>query len=664
MTKFKLDLYQGVQFKITDNVVCGSQAEFIDYLKRNGGGRSVVHTETQNLVRFRPNLSLVVALPTEFTDSILETNYCQFIDDKGKHWFYFVESVEFVSRMSIRVNRTIDSLNTFYDSASFKKNCHITRRNKRRWKVLPDGSFTPIYDYAGEGFDIAQTLIESKVINEYGGASMTPEWLMGITTETENNAQEGVIRFYPVGGDNTYTIKAKFRNVADTLDPSNPPTPTTKSVAYATFRSLDLTGQTFNEKEGKQVAIAHLYALPYYPPVLGTNKGTGDNMDFSDGTFANWYYRNFTDQPDSKSVIYASCPANSVLQTISNPPTASAYSRIIYQDKLVNEYRFPTSSATNYQWRKAELESMQFNPDTTPEPKLGTSQFRLIKFEYLGATFNICPEKTSDGTRGKTTILYYVSYNSGTPIMFRVGQSSSTKSWDYRYDSDDMGYMIPSADITFPMWTSEYENYINFSNKYDKAGAWLSTISSIGNAGAGIAGSVLAGARTGNPLAIVGGVITSAFTAITSIIGTWNSYNAKVTNEKQKSMNVTQSTIDFATIETRNKARFLFYSIPDFLKRALNNYFHLFGYATDEYGDPKDYDHQNYSYNFIKMDSVHLKNEYSQIPNAFMDTFIDKLEEGYWKLHKIGDSFNSWFDFAKENANLEISLIELSAKKG
>ena len=96
----------------------------------------------------------------------------------------------------------------------------------------------------------------------------------------------------------------------------------------------------------------------------------------------------------------------------------------------------------------------------------------------------------------------------------------------------------------------------------------------------------------------------------------------------------------------------------------MNNYFHLFGYATDEYGDPKDYDHQNYSYNFIKRDSVHLKNEYSQIPNAFMDTFIDKLEEGYWKLHKIGDSFNSWFDFARENANLEISLIELSAKKG
>ena len=47
MTKFKLDLYQGVQFKSTDNVVCESQAALVSYLERNGGGMSVIHTENQ-----------------------------------------------------------------------------------------------------------------------------------------------------------------------------------------------------------------------------------------------------------------------------------------------------------------------------------------------------------------------------------------------------------------------------------------------------------------------------------------------------------------------------------------------------------------------------------------------------------------------------------------
>ena len=658
MTKFKLDLYQGVQFKSTDNVVCESQGALVSYLERNGGGRSVIHTETQNLVRFRPTLSLVVALPSEFTDYVLETNYCQIIDDNLKRWFYFVDSVEFVSRFSVRVTRTIDALNTFYDNVQFKNNCHIVRRHKQRWKVLPDGSFSPIYDYSGEGFDIAQTLEETKVINEYGAASLTPEWLMGITTETQNNDQEGVVRFYPVGGDNSYSVKAQFNQAGSQPNYQALPPASVKKVFYSTFTSLDLSGQTFTETAGdssKQVVVSHLYALPYYPPVLGENTGDGSDRDFSQNTHVYWFYRD--------NIIYGWTQARSVLQTRSHPPTSDSYYRVIYQNKLINEYAFPTSSAMNEDLRRAELMAMQFNPDTTPEPKLGTSQFRLVKFEYLGATFNICPERTSDGTWGNTQVYYYISYNSGTPIMFRVCVGSATKEQDYRYDSDDNGYVIPSADITFPRWTSSYEEYINYSNKYDKAAAWLSTISAAGNAGAGVAGSVLASVMTGNPLAIVGGVIATAFNAITSIVGTWNSYNAKVANEKQKSRNVTQSTIDFATIETHNKARFLIYSIPDFLKRALNNYFHQFGYATDEYGNPKDLDHLNYSFNFIKMDSIHIKNENSQIPNAFRESFITKLQEGYWVMHLIGDTYNSWFDFGKENANLERNLINLAAKK-
>lgn len=665
MTKFKLDLYQGVQFKSTDNVVVGEQSELINYLATNNDGRSVVHTENQNLVRFRPSRSLVVALPSEFTDSMLETNYCCIIDDKGKHWFYFVDSVEFVSRFSIRVGLSIDSLNTFYDAALFKKNCHIIRRNKERWKILEDNTLTPIYDYSGEGFDIAQVLTNTYRIEDNNYSGNKPEWLMALATITDDstNTQEGQIRFYPVAPDNTSSITAKFIEVGTTPDVNNPPAAVSKPVAYAVFTSLDRKGQRFEESTGKHAKISHIYALPYYPPVLGTNTGSPTAMDFSKSTSANWYYRNFTNKEDSKAVLYAECPINSARQNRFSELGGSYISRKIYDAKIYNEdFAFPKSSASNEEWRKAALQSRQFDPATTPEPKLGSSQYRLVKFEYQGATFNICPERTSDSTWGRTAVRYYISYNSGNPLRFRVVPSSSTGTGDYRYDSDDQGYIIPSADITFPRVTSEYEEYINYSNKYDKSAAWLSTISSIGNAGAGVAGSVIAGAISGNPLAIVGGVVTSAFNRITSIIGTWNSYNAKVANEKQKSRNITQSTIDFATIQTGNRARFLVYEIPDFLKCALNNYFHQFGYSTDEYGNPKDYDYQNYAYNFLKLDSVNLVNEASEIPNRFMDSFIGKLQEGYWKLHKIGDADNEWFDFRKENANLENDLIAAAAK--
>lgn len=664
MTKFKLDLYQGVQFKPSDNCVVGDTTkDLTDYLAGNNDGRSVVHTDTQNLVRFSPVRSIVVALPTEYTSKILESNYAQIIDDASRCWFYFVTGVSFVSRFSVRLSLEIDALNTFYHDAIFKNTCHIVRRNKTRWLVDNTNKFWPIYDYSGEGFDISQYLEDTKDINEGDSLLPTPQWLMAIATETKRSEQVGRIRFYPVGPTDKFSIEANFRNIDS---PTAGAQGIVKKITYNVFSS-DLTGQLFNETSDHTTKLDKIYALPYYPPILREN--TGDNRDrrFLNSEAVTWYYRETaTEQGTAAQMsLFASCPALSIIQTMcrSNFDKKDIARQIADRELLFNEsYQFPRSTAAKEEWRKADLESRLFNPAETPEPKLGTSQFRTLRFEYQGASFSFGTERTSDGTFGGVAVDYFVSYNSGSPIMFRIRPHSYDRIADYKYSDDDNGYVIPSADRTYPLWTSDYNNYLNFSNKYDKTSAVLSTISAAGNAGSGIAGSAIASVMTGNPLPLVGGIVSAAFNTITSIVGTWNSYNAKLASEQQKSINVSQSSIDFASIQTNNKARFRMYNIPKFLRAALNNYFHLYGYATDEYGDPHDYECQNFAYNFIKLDSVALKNETSQIPNAFMQTFEEKLQQGYYVRHKIGDADDEWFDLNHENANFEKTLIDASAK--
>ena len=652
---YKLQLFKNIEFSPDDNMAVGTTAELESYLS----SRLVFATTTQNLIRFRPTISVVVNTGA-YSLTYLAIEYCEIAapGTAGRtKWFYFVDSVEFVSRNAIRVNRSIDYLNTFYNSVSFGTDCHIVRRFKDRWLKTINGYY-PIYDKASEGFDITQVLNKDKTltIKDYqDDPGEPPYWLLAIAQVTHSDRQVGAVRYYPILPE-TKRIKANGMNIS-----SSPIKFETKNLIVAPTNINDIvSGEQFTEGTHQTKGL-RCYLLPYYPPALGVATGTTDNLVFDQPSniFYTWQWVLAGDNDNiALNMFYQTTLLGEAQQSALPEVSKVSISRSIYSGVAFNinqDYLRQQPNGSTKEERQAEMRTWQFSVDRL-DPKLGTSEFTGLKFEYLGATFTIAPENQDGGTYGGVQVDYSVSPNSDSPVRFKINPLNWNMRNKYSYTDDDRGYLIPSGDMSYPMAGSEYNQYLRFSNKYDKTSTALSYANIVGGAGSAI-GSGAIGLAVGGPVgAVVAGVAGATFSAITSAIGTWNNQQARIQSEKQKSMNISQSSSDFNIIQTKNRARFLTYEIPDYLKRSLTRYFHLFGYAEDRYADPHVYDHKRYAFDFLKMDFVDYNK--SEIEPAFRDGFEEKRKDGFYVRHVLQDLTPTAFDFRKANANMEISLIE------
>lgn len=650
---YKLQLFKNIEFSPDDNMIVGTTSELESYLS----SRLVFSTTTQNLIRFRPTISVVVNTG-DYSLTYLAIEYCEITapGTAGRtKWFYFVDSVEFVSRNAIRVNRSIDYLNTFYNSVSFGTDCHIVRRFKDRWLKTTSGYY-PIYDKASEGFDITQVLNNKKtlIIKDYqDDPGEPPYWLLAIAQVTNSDRQGGAVRYYPILPE-TKRIKANGMNVSSNKFE-------TKNLIVASTNINDIiSGEQFTEGTHQTKGL-RCYLLPYYPPALGEATGTTDNLVFDQPSniFYTWQWRLAGDNDNiALNMFFQTTMLGEAQQSALPEVSKVSISRSIYSGVAFNinrDYLRKQPTGSTKEERQEERRNWQFSVDRL-DPKIGTSEFTGLKFEYLGATFTIAPENQDGGTYGGVQVDYSVSPNSDSPVRFKINPLNWNMRNKYSYTDDDRGYLIPSGDMSYPMAGSEYNQYLRFSNKYDKTSTSLSYANIAGGAGSAI-GSGAIGLAVGGPVgAVVAGVAGATFSAITSAIGTWNNQQARIQSEKQKSMNISQSSSDFNIIQTKNRARFLTYEIPDYLKRSLTRYFHLFGYAEDRYADPHGYDHKRYSFDFLKRDFVDYNK--SEIEPAFRDGFEEKRKDGFYVRHVLQDLTPTSFDFRKANANREISLIE------
>lgn len=650
---YKLQLLKNIEFSPDDNRIVGTTSELESYLS----SRLVFSTTTQNLIRFRPTISVVVNTG-DYSLTYLAIEYCEITapGTAGRtKWFYFVDSVEFVSRNAIRVNRTIDYLNTFYNSVSFGTDCHIVRRFKDRWLKTINGYF-PIYDKASEGFDITQVLNNNKtlIIKDYqDDHGEPPYWLLAIAQVTHSDRQGGAVRYYPILPE-TKRIKANGMNISSSKFE-------TKNLIVSETNINDIvSGEQFTEGTHQTKGL-RCYLLPYYPPALGEATGTTDNLVFDQPSniFYTWQWRLAGDNDNiALNMFFQTTLLGEAQQTALPDSRKVNVTRSIYSGVAFNinrDYLRKQPTGSTKEERQAERRNWEFSVDRL-DPKLGTSEFTGLKFEYLGATFTIAPENQDGGTYGGVQVDYSVSPNSDSPVMFKINPLNWNMRNKYSYTDDDRGYLIPSGDMSYPMAGSEYNQYLRFSNKYDKTSTALSYANIAGGAGSAI-GSGAIGLAVGGPVgAVVAGVAGATFSAITSAIGTWNNQQARIQSEKQKSRNISQSSSDFNIIQTKNRARFLTYEIPEYLKKSLTRYFHLFGYAEDRYADPHVYDHKRYAFDFLKMDFVDYNK--SEVEPAFRDGFEEKRKDGFYIMHVLQDLTPTSFDFRKANANMEISLIE------
>lgn len=661
---YGIELFKGVDFSDQDNTFIELQSDLDVYLSH----LRVLVTTTNNIVRLAPTITITVNVAGfetgGYNENLLFVNYCHITSPTGRaDWYYFVDSSVFVSRNAVRLTLSIDYLNTFFWSTKFFQ-CHIVRRFKDRWKFHVS-KYYPVFDDASEGFDITKTLDPSsvKTIKDRSYSyDSSASWILAVATKTYEKSQTAVVRYYPII-DAGSSIEVNASHFSGTVFADTP-----LSVNPTTIDNIT-SGNAFSETiDSKSLTIKGIrcYLLPYSPPAVGEPLGTADQQKYnqSSNNDNGWYWNGVKGSGTGDIQVATTLFFNSELTTLvadrrSSESEKLKSTRLIYQDdafRLNTRFAMPYPQADTADERKKKMKELAFDV-TKDDPKLGTSEFLGLKFEYLGASFTYAPEKMEDGTYAGIAIDYSVSPNSDSPVRFRVRPLDWENQLHYRYSDDDLGYIIPSSDLSYPMTSSEYNEYRLFGNKYDKT----STNLAYANIAAGVAtaaGSAAVGFGVGGPAgAVIAGIGGAVFSAITSSIATWNSQQAKLQSEKTKSITATQSSVDFNMIQTGNRARLLTYEIPDYLKRSLTYYFHLFGYSTDEYGKPSDYIHSRFAFDFIKCDLVNY--DKGSIESAFREGFENKLKDGVYCLHKLysedGSAYE--FDFGKNNANRELSIL-------
>lgn len=607
----------------------------------------------------KTTLRIPNAIEPRKENTLRECNYVQITQPASegerdtRNYYFFVNKISFLSLGAVELSLSLDVLNTFFNKAVFTSNCHIVRRHKNTWQKSEAGSFYRTFDNIPEGFNIAQIQTKSETIQGQGNFS----WIMSLVTTTnerENSGQVGYVRYYPIPTSDAGAVVAPAEDIHTY--------PTTKYSKYnATLShyvfSKDLNGNPFEGEYSNPksiTAITKAYGIPYAPPILG-------EYSFDNGVLTSLDVGNASWQFSSSNVTFPSYFLTTTIATYIEHRSWKKYNdkytyRTIYAGDPFNissKYNYPVTD-------KLAVQRYPFSPRSTPDPKLATSEFTTLKLEYGGSSFAVFLQNFGASPYGDILVDYSVSPNSGNPVMFNIRPRDINGKETYRFNDDSRGFLIPTTDLTFPRWSSEYNQYRDFSNKYDRISAGASYASAGVSALTGLVGTAIAGATAG-PIGVAVGLVGTATSTITGIINTWNSYESKRASEAQKPRNSAQSSIDLLTLQTGNKARWLLYEVPETLQESLSTFFHDFGYADDTYGNPTRYTATRYSFNFIQCDKVTYTG--TTIPEWAEDELTLLLNQGVRIYHDIGSDaslvqeYGYRYDLKRQNLNVELTYI-------
>lgn len=292
------------------------------------------------------------------------------------------------------------------------------------------------------------------------------------------------------------------------------------------------------------------------------------------------------------------------------------------------------------------------------ESKLYHSDFYTPKFVYDSFSFQFRYENLKTNNVGNFTTPFYCYYvcspNIQSKFMFQFDQ--------YVCDREIQDYndvMVVERNNEKAIYTNAYINYIRSGGfRYDSknadmqkltngltiglsaVGATASFISSIWTGGAGIAGGI----------ALLGGIAGQTINAIHQAQQNDRQISQKLMSASQQSSSVsTCEDVDILKTFSGNKAKFVYYEVSSYLKEALWNLFHYFGYKCQYYGVPNIKSRCNF--NFVQGDVI--------LEDYIFDEDIaneikKKWKEGITFFHKGSD--NTW-DLNQEYENFETNLL-------
>lgn len=305
------------------------------------------------------------------------------------------------------------------------------------------------------------------------------------------------------------------------------------------------------------------------------------------------------------------------------------------------------------------------------ESKLKNSEFFARKFVYDTYTFTFdysfsgdyITELYDDYLISGFYVRYVVSKNMLSRFMFEFPQFELYK------DSKMIDYpksLIVDRNNEKALYNNAYVNYIKNGGYYYESNKnqrnntinGMTTALSIVGSIASFAG----GAASSNPMLIAAGVglATSGISSIARTINTAQEADKALAfrmNQLANQATGVNSADDieiFSAIDG-NKAKLCLYEPSNQMVNALQELFHLYGYADDEYMSPTySQMHSRWYFNHYQGDIV-IKESY--MPSEYEDLIIQKWREGVTFIHKRAYSGGYEWDVEQQYANWESSMI-------
>lgn len=297
------------------------------------------------------------------------------------------------------------------------------------------------------------------------------------------------------------------------------------------------------------------------------------------------------------------------------------------------------------------------------ESKLFHSDFYQPKFVYDSFAFVFRLEDIDVNTFNNLTdkelffVRYVCSNNMKSKFMFQFNQYVCNREFQ-----DYNNVLIVERNNEKAIYTNAYINYIRSGGyTYDTKNADMQKLTSGLNIALGVVGSVgsiVGGIVTENPIGIAGGVGMAVATATRTI----SAIHSAQQNDRQIAQKLLQATNQSTSVSTsedldvlkaysNNKAKLCFYQSSDYLRNALWDLFHYFGYKCQDYKVPVV--NTRIAFNFVQGD-IQLK-DYTFNEEIASD-IIAKWKDGVTFMHHY-NHLGKFYDWNQEYENFEIALM-------
>ena len=662
----------------------------------------------------QPDLDIMIKLPLSGHITMLnEFNYASLFDpETGIIYYYFIVDLKWKAHQTLRLQLSMDTLNTFWDklkSDSLSPETRVSRRYFDRWRKYKEKDrayLCPLIDNHPEDIN-APTLFMDGSPTVVGS---TGHWTLVYMTEynQSNNLSENPTTCLAIP---EYSkMIGNVGTISRTLDSNSFPDGTCLCLDYehtpgAKVR-IPSSGQELfvadkagkhcmlivqNKEMAKGISVilpgstalnANVYvadtAVIYRQPTNFDDKTEYKYWQWDDPirfefnqlmSFSEWYESNKTDPRIIKIIELPYPPFNEITDSSGSLEIPTGWSVTSGRTLKLTDPSVGFDSTVG----KKELVTwiggsvIDVNSMANPlayETKLFNSNYYTVKFIYDGNAHVPALENFAQPKTGQTDYSTSITFSSSTGMDNSIMFSFSDK----EMKTTDFGnYLICNRSTEIPYYNNEYTNYLRYGKAVDErnrafsgASALVGGIGSAVSTASGLA-FALKGAEIGAHAGVWGAVIGGAIGLVSTAIATTSSIarandqiNAKIDQYTHQSSSVSvNGDISLFRKYGKNKLLMATYEPADEIKKSLARYFSLYGYSCEEYGKPKSWATRYWSDYFVISPAFSFT---SQITSDYKNDIASRMQSGFRILHRHEDETNH-YDWLNAKENWETSLL-------